>query len=86
MKQILSSSYFLRCVKNIPEEEKKLLNKFEKIFHNDCFDPRLKTHKLSGRFNGLWACSVSYKTRIIFELDNNGNVTLLNIGSHDIYK
>lgn len=86
MKQIFYSSHFLHRAKNIPKEEKKLLNKFEKIFHHDCFDPRLKTHKLSGKLDGFWACSISYKTRIIFELDNDGNITLINIGSHDIYK
>ncbi|KKS65444.1 hypothetical protein A3A14_01355 [Candidatus Daviesbacteria bacterium RIFCSPLOWO2_01_FULL_43_38] len=85
-KQILYTSHFLRQIKKIPGEEKKLLGKFEKIFRQDCFDCRLKTHKLSGKLDGFWACSVSYKTRILFEVGKDNVVTLNDIGSHDIYK
>ncbi len=42
----------------------------EKIFNvldelsRDPFDPKLKTHKLQGKLNGLWACRVEYDCMI----------------------
>jgi mRNA-degrading endonuclease YafQ of YafQ-DinJ toxin-antitoxin module len=52
------------------------------------FDPRLKTHHLSGQLSGLHACSAGYDCRIIFSkqkhLKTKAEVLLLiNIGSHD---
>lgn len=86
VKRISYSSYFLRQVKKIPQKDKKLLNKFEKIFREDCFSLRLKTHKLSGKLEGFWACSLSYKIRILFEFNDDGDIILVDIGTHDIYK
>jgi addiction module RelE/StbE family toxin len=33
----------------------------------DAFDPRLKTHKLTGELKDVWACSAGYDLRILFE-------------------
>ncbi|MFH1085561.1 MAG: type II toxin-antitoxin system YafQ family toxin [Chloroflexota bacterium] len=54
----------------------------------DPFDPQLKTHKLKGRLEGLWACWVEFDCRIIFcfEPDPEGgeeSVVLVDLGSHD---
>jgi len=54
----------------------------------DPFHPRLKTHKLKGYLDGLWACWVEYDCRILFsfEPDPDGAedaVVLVDIGSHD---
>lgn len=85
-KNILYSSYFAKRVKKLPKSEKILLVKFEKSFRNDCFDPALKTHKLSGKMENLWSCSISYKTRLIFKFDKEENIIFIDIGSHAIYK
>ena len=48
------------------------------------FDSHLKTHKLTGKLNGLWAFSVAPDCRIIFKFLNDGKSALLiDIGSHD---
>lgn len=86
MKQIFYSSCFLRQLKKLPSTDKELLTKFEKIFRNDYFDPKLKTHKLSGKLEDFWACSLSYKTRLIFQIDSDDNIIFIDIGNHDIYK
>ena len=54
----------------------------------DPFHPSLKTHKLKGSLEGLWACWVEYDCRIIFlfERDPEGGedvILLVDIGSHD---
>ncbi len=52
------------------------------------FEPALKTHKLHGQLEGLWASWVEYDCRIVFtfEPDPAGGddlVVLVDIGSHD---
>ena len=52
------------------------------------FEPELKTHKLRGQLEGLWACWVEYDCRIVFvfEPDSSGGddlIALVDIGSHN---
>ena len=54
------------------------------VFVNDPFDSRLKTHKLTGKLSGLWAFSIDYDCRVVFQFpDEKNNVLLIDIGSHD---
>ena len=56
------------------------------LLSNDAFDPRLKTHKLKGEFDGVWACSAGYDLRILFEFaerDGVEAILLLTVGTHD---
>ncbi len=65
--------------------EEKFWQRFE-IFHANPFDKLLKTHKLSGKLEGLWSFSVSYDCRIIFKFVNDKEILLIDIGTHsDIY-
>ena len=55
---------------------------------NDPFHPSLHTHKLKGELEGVWACSVAYDLRILFEFVENPDsaeeeIFLLAVGSHD---
>lgn len=52
------------------------------VFQIDAFDRSLKTHKLIGELSDFYAFSVDYDCRVVFEFDENGDVTLLNIGTH----
>jgi len=55
-----------------------------KIFVNNPYDSRLKTHKLTGKLEGLSAFSVDYNYRVVFNFTDNGKSALLiDIGSHD---
>jgi addiction module RelE/StbE family toxin len=53
------------------------------LFSENPFDPRLRTHKLTGKLEGLWACSVTYDFRIIFRFLSKDEVLLIDIGGHD---
>jgi len=86
IKQIRYSSHFLRKLRKISQKEKTLLSKIEQIFRANCFDPRLKTHKLSGKLEEFWSFPLSYKTRVLFKLNNKNSVIFIDIGSHSIYK
>lgn len=63
--------------------EQTLIQLADDPFHNS-----LKSHKLSGKLTGVWACRVAYDLRILFEFVENpdtkgGEILLLTIGSHD---
>lgn len=57
------------------------------LLSDDAFDPRLKTHKLKGELDGVWACSAGYDLRILFEFvtgdDAVERILLLTVGTHD---
>ncbi len=78
---------FKRLVKKSPQLQDKILAVLE-ILSNDPFTPALKSHKLTGQLEGLWACSVAYDCRIIFAFKQDLEtaedlIVLIDIGSHD---
>lgn len=81
--KIVYSPRFAKNYKKLPIRIKLLAEKREKIFRNNPYDPRLKTHRLTGKLNGFWSFSVDYKTRIIFEIKSEDEIWFLAIGSHD---
>lgn len=57
-----------------------------RLLEEDAFDPRLKTHKLHGKWTGAWAARAAYDLRIIFEFRKNAGrdeILLLAVGTHD---
>ena len=81
------SPEFVRRFKNLTRELKLKAVEKEEIFRKDNFDPRLKTHKLSGKLKGRWAFWIDFKNRIIFSyLEIKTSVRFHSVGSHDIYK
>jgi mRNA-degrading endonuclease YafQ of YafQ-DinJ toxin-antitoxin module len=53
------------------------------LFMMNPFSPQLRTHKLSGKLNGLWAFSVDDDCRVIFDFPGEKRVFLIDVGSHD---
>ena len=52
----------------------------------DAFHPSLKTHKLKGDLDGLWACSAGYDLRIVFSFvqdEGESTILLMTAGTHD---
>lgn len=61
----LSSSFkraFRKKIKGHKELEARFWQKLE-IFVEDPFDRTLRTHKLSGKLQGLWSFSIGYDLR-----------------------
>lgn len=67
------------------EEQKKILGKLH-LFWKNPYENSLKTHRLSGKLNGLWSFSVSYHLRILFRFVQGDIVEFIDIGGHEIYK
>jgi len=54
------------------------------IFSKNPFHSHLKTHKLTGKLQGLWAFTVSHDCRVVFKFFNdNKSVLLIDVGTHD---
>ncbi len=83
--QIVYSSKFVRMYKKLPEQIKRIAEKKESLFRKDPFAQPLKTHKLTGSLEGLYAFSLDYAYRIIFEFADSDTVYFHAIGNHDIY-
>ena len=86
MKKIELSSVFKSKLKKWsrkhPEKVHLLIDKLL-LFHIDIQHPSLKTHKLTGSLNGLYAFSVELDCRIVFINDDTEKVILVDIGTHD---
>ena len=86
MTQILFSSSFKRALKKRIEGRKDLEEKFWRrveIFTANPHDPRLRTHKLSGKLRELWSFTVEYDVRAVFYFLPQNRVMFEDIGTHD---
>lgn len=85
--KIIYTSKFEREYKKLPEQIKILAEEKEKIFRNNPLNPRLKTHKLHGKFKEFWSFSVDFKYRIVFEISKDKKTSYFHsVSNHDIYK
>lgn len=89
--KLVWSPQFTRSAKKLARRKPELLDAMEaalKQLEEGPYDPKLRTHKLSGDFEGCWACSAGYDLRIVFEFTRprkaaEMEIHLLNIGTHD---
>jgi addiction module RelE/StbE family toxin len=78
---------FKRVVRKNPRLEETIFEVLE-LLVADPFAPTLKSHKLKGDLEGLWACWVEYDCRIIYTFQPNPDededmIVLIDIGTHD---
>ena len=90
MRQIAWTPKSLRAYKRLVRQNPQLQSALEKTLTQlaiDPFHPSLKTHKLSGEFEGIWSASIDYSYRVLFEFtrtsDSEDAILLLNLGNHD---
>ncbi len=81
---IVYSTHFAKTYKRLPRSVKISAEKKEKLFRENPFDKRLKTHKLHGKLTDLWSFSVDERHRIIFEFGEDVIYFHL-IGNHGVY-
>ena len=86
MTQVIFSSSFKRAFKKRIAGQRDLEEQFWRrveIFTAGPFDPRLRTHKLSGKLSELWSFSLAYDLRVIFYFLPQNRVMFEGIGTHD---
>ena len=85
MIEIAFSSSFKRAFKKKVAENKNLETQFwerVELFKNNPFDPKLKTHRLSGKLKDLWSFSIEYDLRVVFYFAGDQRAVFVDIGSH----
>lgn len=86
MYKIRVSNHFLRKGKKLFRKNKKLADSFYKVLETMSyapFHPRLKTHKVTSKYDGVKrSTQLTGDLRIIWEFDQTGAIRLLDIGSH----
>ena len=88
-RELLRSGAFIRAARRYLKKHPHTVDELEGtllLLSEDAFDPRLKTHKLTGSLDGVWACSAGYDLRILFELVQHEGaeaILLLTMGTHD---
>ena len=83
--QILYTARFLRSLKKLPEEIQEGAIAVLQIFEDDPKHPLLKPHKLTGKWRGYVAISVSFYYRIIIK-KTESETYCMDIGTHDVYR
>ncbi len=86
MMRITVSPRFEKSYKSLPKRIKEKAKEQELLFRKNPFDPRLKTHRLTGREKEAWAFSINYSYRIKFIFLTEDDVLFLDVGTHEIYK
>jgi mRNA-degrading endonuclease YafQ of YafQ-DinJ toxin-antitoxin module len=72
---------YQKKVRNNPDLKKRFWKALGMLTKNP-FHPALRTHKLVGKLEGLWAFSVAYDCRVVFRFMNGDEVLLVDIGGH----
>ncbi|MGB7248417.1 MAG: type II toxin-antitoxin system YafQ family toxin [Phormidesmis sp.] len=91
MRPLVLTSKFKRSFRKFTKRNAGLQQRIEKTLlqmETDVFAPKLGSHKLSGKLDGLQSCSCGYDCRILFSIEQEpetGNelIVLLDVGSHD---
>ena len=91
MRPLISTPRFERSHRKFVRHDRELQRRIEQTLvqmQEDVFAPTLGTHKLSGEFYGLWACSCGYDCRIVFSIERDEiaqqeRIILQTIGTHD---
>ena len=91
MRELILTLRFERAFHRLTSKNPQLQSQIEVTLRRmaeNLADPRLKTHHLSGRLAGLYACSVAYDCRIVFAKQKNPKagaevLILVNIGTHE---
>lgn len=77
---------FERQYQRVPKRVREAARERERIFRENPFDPRLRTHKLHGKEREAWAFSITKAYRIKFVFIAASHVLFLEIGTHELYK
>ncbi len=89
MRSVVAIYYTPTFQKNfhrLPKPIKEKAYQKEPIFIVNPFDPRLKTHKLTGQLNQYWSFSIDYHWRIVFRFIKPKVALFVDVGTHEIYK
>jgi mRNA interferase YafQ len=93
MRELTTTPKFSRAFRKFARRNSKLQQQIEATLiqmQAELYDPSLGTHNLSGKLEGLKACSCGYDCRIVFSIEQDPEteaecIVLLDVGTHDVY-
>jgi mRNA-degrading endonuclease YafQ of YafQ-DinJ toxin-antitoxin module len=74
--KLVADKSFKRAFQRLISKNPQLQSKVSEVLYlleDNPFTPSLKFHKLTGRLEGYWSCSVSYDCRIIFTFSKDAD-------------
>lgn len=77
---------FIKSYQKLPNIIKTKFESKEPIFLKNPFDPRLKTHPLTGKLKGIYSFSIDLHYRVVFSFESEDEIYFHNIGTHQIYR
>lgn len=91
MSTLVWSATFVRAFRHHIHHQPELRARVQETLQHlaaDPFEATLHSHKLKGELGGVWACTVDYDHRILFEFVHNPDsgepeLLLLTMGTHD---
>ena len=91
MRTLVWSSGFTRAFRRAVARRPGLRARIERTLRqlaDNPFHPSLHSHKLKGHLAGIWACTVDYNNRVLFEFvegseSEEDDIHLLTMGAHD---
>jgi mRNA-degrading endonuclease YafQ of YafQ-DinJ toxin-antitoxin module len=86
MTEIVPTPAFRKAFKRKVRGNRNLETRFRDrvaVFQTNPFDPRLRTHRLAGRLQGLWSFSVDYDVRVIFSFIEPNQALFVDLGTHE---
>jgi mRNA-degrading endonuclease YafQ of YafQ-DinJ toxin-antitoxin module len=86
IRDVYYTLHFIRALKKLPKVLQAEMRERDRWFKDNCFDSRLRTHKLSGKLDGFWSFSLTHKYRVLFHFANDAEVILDDIGDHALYR
>jgi len=89
--KLVWSQTFIRTYKKRTRRHRELQERVKKtieLLAQDPMNPRLRSHKLKGELENVWACTIDYDNRLLFEIIRNDQtgemeIFLLTLGTHD---
>jgi mRNA-degrading endonuclease YafQ of YafQ-DinJ toxin-antitoxin module len=86
IEEIFYTPSFKKSFKKLHKDIQNEAIKRENLFREDAFDPKLKTHKLKGKFQDYYSFSINYYNRIVFRFLEPGKVLFVDCGDYSVYK
>ena len=77
---------FQKDLEKLPPAFRALTLQKLQVFQKSPLHPSLRLHPLRGKLVGIWSLSITKNIRVLFESTDSGDVILLSVGHHDIYK
>jgi plasmid maintenance system killer protein len=83
---IVYSPKFKKRLEHLPEHLRTSVDEKIRLLASSPMHPSLRLHKLGGKLDGHYSISLNLKYRIVFKPFSNGDILLVSVGNHDIYR